>query len=108
MVCERPPRLRLSEVASRHFIDGAATPPVPGGEHACPGVHSHPAVPNFQLQSPGLVGIPGRKFIGELFDDSFRQRIGHLEDMVIHRVEGPGVFLPVTLPYQTKPDAGIS
>src|SRR5712691_8038355 len=32
MVCERPPRLRLSKVASQHFIDGAAAPPLQGGE----------------------------------------------------------------------------
>ena len=32
IVFERPPRLRLSKVASQHFIDGAATPPLQGGE----------------------------------------------------------------------------
>src|SRR5882724_8217143 len=34
MVCERPPRLRLSKVASQLFLDGAATPPQRGGESA--------------------------------------------------------------------------
>src|SRR6266850_473315 len=39
MVCKRPPRLRLYKVASRYFIDGAATPPFQGGESIfpCPG-----------------------------------------------------------------------
>src|SRR2546426_11073531 len=39
MVCDRPPRLRLSKVALQHFIDGAATPPFQGGEYMSP-IHS--------------------------------------------------------------------
>ena len=52
-------------------------------------------VPDHSWRSGPLVGMPGGKFIGKLFNDSFRQGIGHLEDMVIDGVEGPGVFVPI-------------
>ena len=33
--------------------------------------------------------------LGKLFDDAFRERVRHDQNMVVHRVEGPNVSLPI-------------
>src|SRR2546425_12474183 len=66
MVRKLTPRPRLSSEASRHFIDGASTPPVPGGEYPGPLLKGESSEEHFEVH--GAAGTDNNSSISRFVE----------------------------------------